>query len=76
MYEMAHKAREAMKGKAKRLAGEKDSKVDSSNWTPAEPLDANVQTGMRPISKQGYKKGWLKGYLEVGPCLRVCRPCL
>ena len=57
MYEMAHKAREAMKGKAKRLAGEKDSKVDSSNWTPSEPLDANVKTGMRPISKQGYKKG-------------------
>ena len=57
MYEMAKKAREAMKGKAKRLAGEKDSKVDSSNWTPAEPLNADVQTGMRPVSKQGYKKG-------------------
>lgn len=57
MYEMAHKAREAMKSKAKRLAGEKDSKTDSSNWTPAEPLKADVQTGMRPVSKQGYKKG-------------------
>ena len=57
MYEMAKKAREAMKGKAKRLAGEKDSKVDSSNWSPAEPLDADVKTGMRPISKRAYKKG-------------------
>jgi len=57
MYEMAKKAREAMRGKAKRLAGEKDSKVDSSNWTPAEPLNADVKTGMRPVSKQGYKKG-------------------
>ena len=57
MYEMAHKAREAMKGKAKRLAGEKDQKTDSSNWTPAEPLKADVKTGMRPVSKQGYKKG-------------------
>jgi hypothetical protein len=57
MYEMAKKAREAMRGKAKRLAGEKDQKVDSSNWTPAEPLNADVKTGMRPISKQGYKKG-------------------
>ena len=57
MYEMAHKAREAMKGKAKRLAGEKDSKTDSSDWTPAEPLKADVKTGMRPISKQGFKKG-------------------
>jgi hypothetical protein len=57
MYEMAHKAREAMKGKAKRLAGEKDQKTDSSNWTPAEPLNADAKTGMRPVSKQGYKKG-------------------
>ena len=57
MYEMAKKAREAMRGKAKRLAGEKDSKVDSSNWTPSEPLDANVKTGMRPISQRQFKKG-------------------
>lgn len=57
MYEMAKKAREAMRGKAQRLAGEKDSKTDSSNWTPAEPLKADVKTGMRPVSKQGYKKG-------------------
>ena len=57
MYEMAKKAREAMRGKAKRLSGEKDQKVDSSNWTPAEPLNADVKTGMRPISKQGFKRG-------------------
>jgi hypothetical protein len=57
MYDMAHKAREAMKGKAKRLAGEKDSKTDSSDWTPAAPLNADVKTGMRPISKRAYKKG-------------------
>jgi hypothetical protein len=57
MYEMAKKAREAMRGKAKRLSGEKDSKTDSSNWTPAEPLNADVKTGMRPISKQGFKRG-------------------
>jgi hypothetical protein len=57
MYEMAKKAREAMRGKAKRLSGEKDSKVDSSDWTPAAPLNADVKTGMRPISKRAYKKG-------------------
>ena len=57
MYEMAKKAREAMRGKAKRLAGEKDQKVDSSDFTPAAPLNADVKTGMRPISKQGYKRG-------------------
>jgi hypothetical protein len=57
MYEMAKKAREAMRGKAKRLSGEKDQKVDSSNWTPGDPLDADVKTGMRPISPRAYKKG-------------------
>jgi len=57
MYEMAKKAREAMRGKAKRLAGEKDGKTDSSDFTPAAPLDADVKTGMRPISKRAYKKG-------------------
>jgi hypothetical protein len=57
MYEMAKKAREAMRGKAKRLSGEKDSKVDSSDFTPAAPLNADVKTGMRPISKQGFKRG-------------------
>lgn len=57
MYEMAKKAREAMRGKAKRLSGEKDSKTDSSDFTPAAPLNADVKTGMRPISKRAYKKG-------------------
>jgi hypothetical protein len=57
MHEMAKKAREAMRGKAKRLAGEKDSKVDSSDFTPAPMLNADVKTGMRPISKQGFRKG-------------------
>ena len=57
MYEMAKKAREAMRGKAKRMAGEKDQKVDSSDFTPAAPLNADVKTGMRPISKQGFKRG-------------------
>jgi hypothetical protein len=39
------------------MAGEKDSKVDSSDFTPAAPLNADVKTGMRPISKQGFKRG-------------------
>lgn len=57
MYEMAKKGREAMKAKARRLASEKDSKVDSSNFTPAEPLNADVKTGLRPISRRAYKSG-------------------
>jgi len=65
MYEMAKKAREAMKGKARKLASEKDSKVDSSDWTQAEPLNADVKTGMRPISRRAYKKG---GKVEGEAC--------
>jgi len=51
MSDVAKKAREAMKAKARRLAGEKDQKVDSSDWSPAEPLNADVKTGMRPVGK-------------------------
>lgn len=57
MSDMAKKYREAMKGKARKLAGEKDQKVDSSDWSPAEPLNAEVKTGMRPISRRAYKSG-------------------
>ncbi len=32
-------------------------KVDSSNWTPDEKLDADVKTGMRPISRRAFKTG-------------------
>jgi len=65
MYDIAKKARAGMKSKAERLAGEKDRKVDSSDWTPAEPLNADVKTGMRPVSRRAYKKGGaVKG--EVG----------
>ena len=65
MYEIAKKAREAMKGKARKLAGEKDQKVDSSDWSPAEPLNADVKTGLRPISRRAYKKG---GKVEGAAC--------
>jgi hypothetical protein len=57
MSDMAKKARDAMKGKARKLADEKDQKVDSSDWSPAEPLNAEVKTGMRPISRRAYKSG-------------------
>jgi hypothetical protein len=57
MYEMAKSAREKMKAKARALAGERDQKVDSSDWTPAEPLNAEAKTGLRPISKRAYKSG-------------------
>lgn len=53
----AKSLREAMKDKAKRLASATSEKVDSSTFTPAEMLDADVKTGMRPISKRALKAG-------------------
>jgi hypothetical protein len=53
----AKSLREAMKAKAKRLAGASSEKVDSSDFTPAEKLNADVKTGMRPISRRAFKTG-------------------
>ena len=57
MSEMAKKARAALRSKATKLAGETTGKVDASSFTPGAPLDADVKTGMRPISKRAFKKG-------------------
>lgn len=57
MSDFAKKAREALKSKARRLASEKDTKVDSSDWSPAEPLNTEAKTGMRPLSRRAYKDG-------------------
>lgn len=53
----AKSLREAMKAKAKRLAGASSEKVDSSDFTPAEPLNTEAKTGMRPISRRAFKTG-------------------
>jgi len=66
MSEMAKKAREAMKDKAKKLAsGDPRQKVDSSSWSPPEPLNTTAKTGMRPVSRRAYKKG---GSVEGEAC--------
>lgn len=58
MSEAAKSARAAMKEKANRMAkGDPRAKVDASSWTPPEPLDADVKTGLRPISRRAFKKG-------------------
>ena len=57
MFDLAKKARAALKSKAQRLGNEKTQKVDSSTWTPPEPLNADVKTGLRPVSRRAYKKG-------------------
>lgn len=44
--------------KASRLAkGDLTQKVDASSWTPPAPMDADVKTGMRPLSKRQFKRG-------------------
>jgi hypothetical protein len=41
----------------KRAGGDPRQKVDASSWSPCEPLNADVKTGMRPISRRAYKDG-------------------
>lgn len=53
----AKKYRDMNKAKAKRMASGDSGKVDASSFTPGELLDADVKTGMRPISKRQFKKG-------------------
>lgn len=54
----SEKYRNEMKSKARRLASaDPHQKVDSSDFSPTEALDADVQTGMRPISRRAFKKG-------------------
>lgn len=57
MSEMAKKARAALAAKAKKLTKPNYDRVDASTWTQAEPLNADVKTGLRPISKNQFKKG-------------------
>ncbi|NDB69086.1 MAG: hypothetical protein EB015_13970, partial [Methylocystaceae bacterium] len=47
----------ALAAKAKKLTTPNYERVDSSTWTQAEPLNADVKTGLRPISKNQFKKG-------------------
>lgn len=57
MSEMSKTLRAKMRDKAKAMSSQKDEKVDGSDWSPAEPLNADVKTGMRPISRRAYKTG-------------------
>ena len=58
MSEMSVRARKHMHEKAQRLVRtDPKEKVDATSYTPPDPLDADVKTGMRPISKRQYKRG-------------------
>jgi hypothetical protein len=58
MHEYRKAAREGAASKLKSYeAGEPHKKVDSSSWSPPAMEEANVQTGMRPVSPRQYKSG-------------------
>lgn len=58
MSDMAKQARAAMKAKAKSLTtADPHQKVDSSTWSPPEPLNTTAKTGMRPVSRRAFKSG-------------------
>ena len=58
MSEMAKRARQAMKSKAASLVRTDPKKqVDASGYTPPDALDADVKTGLRPISRRQFRKG-------------------
>lgn len=61
-------ARAANKAKAERLVRtDPKAQVDASNYTPPDALDADVQTGMRPVSPRQFKKGGkVKGEMHHG----------
>jgi hypothetical protein len=52
-------ARDAMKSKAHRMVGPdpRDAPIDASGYEPPDAEEANVQTGMRPVSKRQFKRG-------------------
>ena len=55
--EYRKQAKEAMNAKISRMITPGKEKVDSSDWMPPEPLNADVKTGMRPISRRQFKRG-------------------
>ena len=58
MSEASKAARTAMKSKIARLISPgKKSKIDASDFTPADSLDTESKTGLRPLSRRQFKKG-------------------
>lgn len=57
MSELSRQARRAMRAKIHRITKGSSGNVDASDYGPEEVLNANVKTGMRPISRRAYKKG-------------------
>lgn len=69
MSEMAKKARSSMRDKLSRLLRtDPKAKVDGSSYVPPEPLDADVKTGLRPVSRRQFKKGGKVVKMDGGSC--------
>ena len=57
MSEAAKEARRKMQEKAKRLTTASNEKVDASDFDGYPDLEANVATGVRPLSRRQFRKG-------------------
>jgi len=58
MSTMSEDARSAAKSKAERLVrADPKARVDASGYTPDGAMDADVVTGMRPVSRRQFKRG-------------------
>jgi hypothetical protein len=55
-YADSHRSKEA-KSRVDKMTKQSDEKYGASGWKPPTDEKANVQTGMRPVSRQAYKKG-------------------
>jgi len=58
MSEASKAARSAMKSKISRLVRtDPKIRVDASGYEPPDALDADVKTGLRPVSRRQYRRG-------------------
>ena len=55
--EYRKQAKAGMNDKISRMTAPLQGPVDASGCTVYDPLDADVKTGMRPVSRRAYKKG-------------------
>lgn len=67
--EYRKQAKKAMNDKISRYTAPLKGSVDASGWEVYDPLNADVKTGMRPVSRRAYKKG---GKVEAKPEGKMC----
>lgn len=67
--EYRKQAKKAMNDKITRMTAPLKGAVDASGWEAYDPLNADVKTGMRPVSRRAYKKG---GKVEAKPEGKMC----